>query len=80
MNLGKNKTENQKTFSDLTRKLWFTDGKKIKVGENLPEILSGKFQTLDIKEVLVGDEFQTWKIIITTDDKIHILKSSREMK
>ena len=72
--------ENQKTFFDLTRKLWFIDDKKIRVGENMSELLSGKSQFLDVKEVLTGDPIQTWKIVITTDDKIHILKSSREIK
>ena len=76
----KTKDENQKTFFDLTRKLWFTDGNKIKVGENMSELMSGKGQILDVKEIVIGDPFQTWKIVITTDDKINLLKTSREIK
>ena len=82
MKKDKNKVENvdQKTFSDVTNKSWFSDGEKIKIGENLTEIMSGNSQTLEVKEVLVGENFKTWKIVITTDDKIHLLKSSRELK
>ncbi|MCL2293526.1 MAG: hypothetical protein FWC36_01465 [Spirochaetes bacterium] len=76
----KTKNENQKTFSDLTNKSWFQDGNTIKVGDSFQKIISSEFQLLDVKEVLVGDPFSTWKIIITTDDKIHLLKSSRELK
>ena len=61
------KNENQKTFLDLTRNLWFTDGQQIKVGENLSEIMSGKSKVFEIKEVFFGDNFQTWKIIVTVD-------------
>jgi hypothetical protein len=74
-------TENQKkTFSDLTNKSWFTEGEKIKVGENLPELLSGKGKILEVKEILIGDVFKSWKIVIDTEEKIHLLKSSRELK
>ena len=78
----KMKIENtdQKTFSDLTNRLWFTDGDKIKIGENMSKIMSGDSQTLDVKEILVGDIYHTWKIVITDDDKIHLLKTSRELK
>ena len=72
--------ENQKTFSDLTNKSWFSDGKEIKVGDNFSKIMSGEFETLDVKETLVGEQVNTWKIVITTDDKIHLLKTSRGLK
>ena len=74
------KNENQKTFSDLTNKSWFKDGDNIKVGETFQKIMSGDFQVLDVKEILFGSEYQTWNIVITKDEKIHILKSSRELK
>ena len=74
------KNENQKTFSDLTNKSWFKDGDNIKVGETFQKIMSGDFQVLDVKEILFGSEYQTWNIVITKDEKIHVLKSSRELK
>jgi len=74
------KNENQKTFFDLSNKSWFADGENIKVGDDFSKIMSGEFQTLEIKETLVSDTFQTWKIIITKDEKIHLLKTSRELK
>ena len=69
-----------RTFSVLTGKLWFTDDDEIKVGENMSEIMSGKVLKLEVKEILEGDIYQTWKIVITTDDNIHLLKTSRELK
>jgi len=78
--MNKKKIENQKTFSDLNNKSWFRDGDNIKVGENFSKIHSGEFDTLEIKEIFVGNPVQTFTIIITKDDKIHLLKSSRELK
>ena len=74
------KNKDAKTFSDLTNKSWFKDGDNIKVGDSFPQILAGESQTLDIKEILFGNPFQTWIIVITKDEKIHLLKSSRELK
>ena len=78
--MNKKKIENENTFSDLTIKSWFKDGENIKVGDNFPKIISGEFQTLEVKEVLSGNQYQTWKIVIDKNDKIHLLKSSRELK
>ncbi|GHU61043.1 hypothetical protein FACS189445_2550 [Spirochaetia bacterium] len=76
-----NKDENVKTFSDFQIKSWFVDeNKNIKVGDNLSKIMSGECETLEIKEVLHGEPYKTWKIVITTDDKIYLLKTSRELK
>jgi hypothetical protein len=72
--------ENQKTFSDLTNKPWITEGQKIKYGDSPLEIVLEKTKILDVKEILFGDVYNTWKIVITTDDKIHLLKSTRELK
>lgn len=72
--------ENQKKFSDFTNKSWFLDGKKIKVGDNFSKIMSGDLQTLEVKEILVGEPFHTWTIVISNDDKINVLKTSRELK
>ena len=80
--MAKNKVvnENVKTFSDLTNKSWFKDGDNIKVGDNFPKIMSGDFQVLEVKDVLIGEQFHTWIVIITSDEKIHLLKTSRELK
>jgi hypothetical protein len=74
-------TENQKkTFLVLTDKLWFTDGQKIKVGESMSGIMSGEVKIIDIKEILAGENYNTWKIIVDKEDKIYLLKTSRELK
>ena len=78
--MNKKKIENQKTFSDLNNKSWFRDGDNLKVGDNFGKIMAGEFQTLEVKEILFGNEIQTFTIVITKDDKIHLLKSSRELK
>ncbi|MDR0502005.1 MAG: hypothetical protein LBH16_01660 [Treponema sp.] len=76
----KTESENQKKYSDLTTKMWFTDKDKIKVGESMADILSGKVLIIDVKEILVGENYQTWKIVIDKEDKIYLLKTSRELK
>lgn len=78
--MGKTTTENQKRFTDLTQKSWFADGNKIKVGENLTSIISGKVTILEIKEFLDGDLSKTWKIVVDKEDKIYLLKTARELK
>ena len=70
----------QKTFTDLTNKSWYTDGQNIKVGDDFSKIMSGDFQILEVKETLIGNPFQTWKIVYTTDEKFYLLKTSRELK
>jgi hypothetical protein len=76
----KNKNENQKTFTDLTTKSWFVDGQKIKVGENLSDIMSGKVLTIEVKDLFFGDTYNTWKIVTDKEDKIYLLKSCRQLK
>jgi len=71
---------NKKTFSDLNNKSWFRDGDKIKVGENFSKINSGEFDTLEIKDFLIGNPVKTFTIVITKDDKIYLLKSTRELR
>ena len=79
--MNKKKPENVKTFSDFTNKSWFKDiENNIKVGENFQKINAGEVQTLEVKEILFGNPFQTWIIVITKDDKINLLKTSRELK
>ena len=74
------KDENEKTFSDLTNKSWFKDGDNIKVGDSFPKIMTGDSETLEVKEILFGNQYQTWIIVLTRDEKICLLKSSRELK
>ena len=74
------KNEDQKTSMDFSNKSWFMDNNNIKIGESFQKIMSGESQTLDINEILVGDPFQTFKIVLTKDEKIYLLKSSRELK
>jgi ABC-type ATPase with predicted acetyltransferase domain len=72
--------EEVKTFFDSTVKSWFMDGENIKIGDNISKIISGDFQTLEVKELFHGDIYKTWKIVITKDDKIYLLKTSKELK
>jgi hypothetical protein len=76
----KSTNENEKTFFDVTVKSWFMDGENIKVGDNIQKIMSNDFQTLEVKELLNGDVYKTWKFVITKDDKIYLFKTSRELK
>ena len=74
------KIEDVRTFSDFTNKFWFIDGDNIKVGDGFSEIMSGEFEILEIKELLSGEQFNTWRIVITTDDNIYLLKTSKKFK
>jgi hypothetical protein len=80
MNKKKTVNENERSFSDLTNKSWFMDGENIRIGENLSKIMTGESVSLIVKEILPGNPYQTWKIVIDKNDKIHLLKSSRELK
>ena len=72
--MAKAKTVNGKTFSDLTNKSWFKDGDNIKVGDSFQKIMAGESTILEVKEIYHGVEYQTWQIVITKDEKIHLLK------
>jgi hypothetical protein len=74
------KKTTEKTFTDFTQKSWFVDGQKIKIGENLSNILSGKVEIIDTKEILDGDLSKTWKIVVDKEDKIYLLKTSRKLE
>jgi hypothetical protein len=80
--MGKKPDENVKKFKDETNKSWVADadGKRIKIGENAAQIIDGKCATLEIREMLFGDPANTWRIVITTDGIIHLLKTSRALK
>ena len=72
-------TKEQKTFLVLTDKLWFIDKQKIKVGNSMSEMMSGETQTIDIKKILVGENFRTWTIVIDKEDNYFLLKTSKKL-
>jgi hypothetical protein len=74
------KDENEKTFSDRTLDSWFYNENNIKIGKSFAAIMKGESETLEVKEIIVGDTSQSWFIVVTTDDKLHLLKTSRELK
>ena len=78
--MSKKKVENVNTFSDFTNKSWFMDKDNVKVGESISKILAGECQTLEVKDILFGEQFQTWRIVVDKTDKIYLLKTSRELK
>ena len=80
MNKKKNQSENVKTFSDSTNLSWYQEDDTIKLGESFPKILKGEFRAINVKEILSGNQFQTWKIVIDKEDNIYLLKSSKELK
>jgi len=76
----KGKDENKNYYRDFTNKAWFTEGKQIKVGENIAKIMAGEFEVLNVKAIYESDTFKTWKIAITEDNQINLLKTSNELK
>jgi hypothetical protein len=71
----------RKTFADHSQSSWFMeDETKIRIGESLNQIMKGKYETLEIKDIIYGTPARTWRIIITPDDKMHLLKTSKELK
>jgi hypothetical protein len=73
--------ENRKTFEDKTFKSWYVDEDgKVKVGESLVKIMKGDCETLEVKETYYGNPSNTWRIVQTADDKLHLLKSAKELK
>jgi hypothetical protein len=74
--------ENAKKFQDATHKarLTETDGKRIKAGGNAAKIMAGECDTLEIKEMFHGDPWNTWRILVTADNGLFLLKTSRELK
>lgn len=76
-----NVQENRKTFEDNTLNAWFIDEDgKFKVGESLAKIMKGECETLEVEETYYDEPSNTWRIIVTADDKIHLLKSFKELK
>jgi hypothetical protein len=77
----KDTDETVKSFEDYSFKSWFTDGDtKIKVGDDFPSIMKGEAEILEVKETIIGHLHNTFRIVITEDNKIYLLKLSRELK
>jgi len=73
--------ENVRHFKDFTNRSWLTetDGKKIKIGDSAAKIMAGDCETVEIREMLYGDP-NTWRIVLTADGNVLLLKTSRELK
>jgi len=41
--------------------------------------MAGEGDTLAVKEMLHGDTAYTWRVVITTDENILLLRTSREL-
>jgi len=80
MNKKKIQNENEKTFSDFTNLSWYKEDDTIKIGKSFPDIMKGDFQTIIVKEIFTGNQYQTWKIVIDKEDLIYLLKTSKELK
>jgi hypothetical protein len=76
-----NADENVRKFQDLTNKSWVTetDGKSIKVGDSAAKIMAGDCETVAIREMLYGETANTWRIAISAEGSILLLKTSREL-
>ena len=74
--------ENVKKFSDFSNKSWLIEngGQTINTAESALQLMSGEGLKIEVKEILHGDPWQTWRIIIDRNDKIFLLKTSRELK
>jgi hypothetical protein len=59
--------EDAQKFQDATHRSWLmeTDGRRVKVGDTAGKIMAGEYETLEVKEMLYGDTFNTWRILIT---------------
>jgi hypothetical protein len=74
--------EDARKFQDAAHRSWLmeTDGKRVKAGDTAGKIMAGECDTLEVKELLYGDPWNTWRILITPDNALHLLKTSRELR
>jgi len=72
-------TENRKTFLILTDKLWFIENDKIKIGETMSDFMSGNLMTIEVKEILIGENYKTWTLAIDKENKYFLLKTSKKL-
>jgi hypothetical protein len=73
---------NVKKFSDFSNKSWLfeNDTQIINVADSALKLMKGETTKIEVKEILYGDPWQTWRIIIDNNDKIYLLKTSKELK
>jgi hypothetical protein len=74
------KDENVKTFFDWAWKSWIKEDQTIKVGDTALKIMSGDCETIEVKDILYGDQYKTWILVVNNNDKIYLLKTSKELK
>jgi hypothetical protein len=74
--------ENVKKFSDFSNKSWIieTDGNIINVADSALKLMKGEGDKIEVKDILYGDHWQTWRLVIDNSDKLYLLKTSRELK
>jgi hypothetical protein len=72
--------DNLKKFSDYSNKSWVIEDKTIKTGDSALKIMSGVVETIEVKDILYGDPWQTFCIVIDQNEKVFLLKTSRELK
>jgi hypothetical protein len=74
--------ENVKKFSDFSNKSWImeNDSQTINVADSALKLMKGEADTIEVKDILHGDPWQTWRIVIDNNDKLYLLKTSRELK
>jgi hypothetical protein len=71
----------RKTFTDKTFALWFVDDEgKIRIGQSLSKIMKGECETLEAKDIFFGEPSNTWRIVVSVDDRVYLLKSAKELK
>jgi squalene cyclase len=73
---------NVKKFSDFSNKSWLfeNDTQTINVADSALKLMKNEATKIEVKEILYGDPWQTWRIIIDNDDKFYLLKTSKELK
>jgi hypothetical protein len=73
----KKKNEGKKTFCDRTMQSWFlSEPGKITVGASFADLMGGKGESIEIKEIFYGDNTSSWQIVIDKADQLHLLKTS----
>jgi hypothetical protein len=73
------KNDDMKRFNDFTFKTWLIDGSNIIIGESFSKIMKKESETFEVKDILYGEEHNSWRIVITTEGRILLLKTSKEL-
>jgi hypothetical protein len=66
-------------FHDFSEKSWYMKEGVIKAGDVFSDIMEGKFQTVEVKEILFGANVKTWQIVIAKDEKVYLFKTSKDL-